>query len=191
MIPPLPRLAGPRTRTLEIAQSGASERTIPAQAVPCPYTSPSSSSSTWAVVSSAAVTLTARSSPPTIGWEASTPLSRMQTRAPSPVEPPRAHSRLTSNGHSDGSEIASASVPARLLEGSGSAAPAIGGPSVYASSLFPAAAGGKLLRRERRGASGRVPRPTAGRSFGRDGRGGGGAGRRIDAQTAAADGMKR
>ena len=34
----------PSTRTLEILDSGASARTIPAQAVPCPETSPSVSS---------------------------------------------------------------------------------------------------------------------------------------------------
>ncbi len=32
--PPLPVKPAPRTRTLTISQSGASERTIPAQAVP-------------------------------------------------------------------------------------------------------------------------------------------------------------
>ena len=45
---PLPRFAGPSTRTLSISHPGASERMIPAHAVPCPNTSPSVSSTTVA-----------------------------------------------------------------------------------------------------------------------------------------------
>ena len=41
---------------------------------------------------------TALSSSPTSGWVASTPESRMQTRTPSPVAPPSAHSRVTRSG---------------------------------------------------------------------------------------------
>ena len=43
---PLPVAPAPSTRTLCSAQSGASARTMPAQAVPCPHTSPSSSGTT-------------------------------------------------------------------------------------------------------------------------------------------------
>src|SRR3954453_23335741 len=79
--------------------SGASERTIPAQAVPWPQRSPSASSAT-ATSSSSRATATAPSSSPTSGWPASTPLSRMQTRTPLPVAPPQAQSRVTCSGQS-------------------------------------------------------------------------------------------
>ena len=117
-IAPLPRLALPRTRTAEIRDPGASDRTIPAQAVPCPNTSPSSSSTTSMSSADVPVTVTARSTPPTMGWSASTPLSSRQTRTPSPVEPPIAQSRVTSKGHLEASEMAPTSWERRVYEGS-------------------------------------------------------------------------
>ncbi len=47
---PAPVAPAPRTRTLCSLQAGAIERTIPAQAVPCPQTSPLSSSTIAIVV---------------------------------------------------------------------------------------------------------------------------------------------
>ena len=108
----------PSTRTLEMLTLGASERTMPAHAVPCPETSPSVSSSAITSSSSPTEIVTALSSSPTSGWLASTPESRMQTRAPSPVEPPHAHSRVTRSGHSEGSEMRSTASFGRLQAGS-------------------------------------------------------------------------
>ena len=87
MFPP-PVNPAPSTRTEWISASGASARTIPAQAVPCPQTSPSRSLATKVMPSSFFATATALSTWPTFGCEASTPLSRMQTRTPFPVAPP-------------------------------------------------------------------------------------------------------
>ena len=71
---------------------------MPAQAVPCPTVSPSSSSSTIVSPSAPSEIATAPSTSPTSGCPASMPLSTMQTRAPAPVEPPQAHSRVTRSG---------------------------------------------------------------------------------------------
>src|SRR5215210_2353434 len=115
---PLPLKPAPRTRALIRVQSGASARTIPAQAVPCPQRSPSvsSTSSIWSS-SPTRLKATAWSILPTSGWPASTPLSRMQTRTPWPVEPPQAHSRVTRSGHLSPIEIWSAPPAARLQAG--------------------------------------------------------------------------
>src|SRR5215207_9587873 len=99
---PLPVNPAPRTRTLKSSQSFAIERTIPAQAVPWPQRSPSTSSTTEISSPSPTSTATAPASSPTSGWSASIPLSRMQTRTPLPVDPPHAHSRVTRPGHARG-----------------------------------------------------------------------------------------
>ena len=117
MFPP-PVKPAPSTRTLWISASGASERTMPAQAVPWPQTSPSRSLATNRRPSSSFETATALSTWPTSGCEASTPLSRMQTRTPLPVEPPQAHSRVTSAGQSASSAISFAAPAGRLQAGS-------------------------------------------------------------------------
>src|SRR6266516_2984834 len=114
---PLPLKPAPSTRTLWRPTFGARARTIPAQAVPWPQRSPSASSFTSIRPSSVFMTATAPSSSPTSGWPRSTPLSRMQTRAPSPVEPPQAHSRVTRSGHSTPIAIRSAEPAGRLQAG--------------------------------------------------------------------------
>ena len=100
------------------SHSGASRRTMPAHAVPCPETSPSVSSSAMTSSSSPIEMTTALSSSPTSGCVASTPESRMQTRTPSPVAPPSAHSRVTRSGQSAGSAIRSTASFGRLQAGS-------------------------------------------------------------------------
>ena len=120
--PPLPVNPAPSTRTLTSSQSGASDRTIPAQAVPCPQRSPSTSSATTTSSPGPTETATERCTSPTSGCPESTPLSRMQTRTPFPVEPPQAQSRVTSPGHSKGSSMRSAPPAGRLQAGRSSSA---------------------------------------------------------------------
>ena len=98
---PLPRVAGAEhAHARQSSHSGASERMIPAHAVPWPQRSPS-----VVVVRRHLVVVSRRPRPsaapsPTSGWSSSTPLSRMQTRTPAPVAPPNAHSRVTGSGQS-------------------------------------------------------------------------------------------
>src|SRR5262249_37857958 len=106
-------------------------RTMPAHAVPWPQRSPSLSGSTYASPSSPIVTATARSTSPTSSWAGSTPLSRMQTRTPAPVESAIAQSRVTRSGHSAGSRIRSPASAGRLHAGIGS------GSGARAASLTP------------------------------------------------------
>ena len=91
-----------------------------AHAVPWPQTSPASSSSISGLPSASAVTTTALVTPPTEGWAASMPLSRMQTVTPAPVEPLQAHSRVTSAGQVCCATIPAAAVAGRLHAGSSS-----------------------------------------------------------------------
>ena len=70
--------------------------------------------------SSSRRTATERSTRPTSGWSSSTPLSRMQTRTPAPVEPPHAHSRVTCSGRVTGTRIRSTASAGRLQAGSSS-----------------------------------------------------------------------
>src|SRR5213075_424107 len=97
-------------------QAGATYRTTPAHAVPCPQTSPSSSGTIAISLLSSSLTATALSSGATSGCEASTPLSRMQTDAPAPVDPPKAHSRVGGLGQSFVS-IVRASAAGKLQAG--------------------------------------------------------------------------
>src|SRR4051794_6395732 len=115
----LPVYPAPSTRTLVSSHSGASIRTMPAHAVPCPQRSPASSSAIT-MPSSDFVTATERCTSPTSGWASSTPLSRMQTRTPAPVAPPQAHSRETSGGHGEWTRSASSAEAGRLQAGSSS-----------------------------------------------------------------------
>ena len=66
--PPLPVKPAPSTRTLMSSQSGASDRTIPAHAVPWPQRSPSVSSSTITSSSGPSETATECWISPTSGW---------------------------------------------------------------------------------------------------------------------------
>src|SRR2546421_202664 len=100
--------------------SGASARTTPAQAVPWPQRSPSSSSTTCSAPSSSLTTATEWSTRPTSGWSSSMPLSRMHTRTPAPVEPPHAHSRVTCSGSVTGRRIRSTASAGKLQAGSSS-----------------------------------------------------------------------
>ena len=102
---PFPVTSSPRTRTLVSDTSGAMLRTIPAQAVPCPDASPSSSSTTLRPPLSSGTTATARSMQPTAGCAASTPLSTIATVTPVPVEPSNAHSRVSRQGQSGGASV--------------------------------------------------------------------------------------
>ena len=141
MAAPLPVQPAPSTRTLATVHSGASERTIPAHAVPCPQRSPSTSSATTASSFSSREIVTALSSPPTSGWSASTPESRMHTRTPAPVDPPHAHSRVTRSGHSTGSAIRSTASFGRLHAGRDS--------PVYSAACAATSVTGRMLVRVR------------------------------------------
>src|SRR2546428_546895 len=124
---------------------------MPAQAVPCPATSPSASGST--IVSSPSMRIATDScTAPTSGWPGSMPLSRMHTRTPAPVAPPHAQSRVTCSGQSRGSAIRSTASAGRLQAGSGSLMA-----EAYEVLVAPVrerpillAAGGRAIRRVRR-----------------------------------------
>ena len=120
-LPPLPRApstAHARDRAVR------SERTDdPAHAVPCPATSPTSSSSMPESTVPPADTTTARSRLPMSGCFASTPLSTMHTLAPAPAEPSQAHSEGYALGPVARERNGLRHWRARLHAGSGCTAP--------------------------------------------------------------------
>src|SRR5712691_63106 len=118
-IGPDPVKPAPSTRTLTSSQSGARPRMIPAQPVPCPHESPSSSGPTTGSPSSPIETATASEIGPTFGWSGWTPLSRTQTRTSLPVAPSSAHSRVTRSGHSKVSRMRSIASAGSDHAGSG------------------------------------------------------------------------
>src|SRR4051812_1573551 len=90
---PLPRRSAPRTRTEMMSTSGARPTMMPAHAVPWPNRSTASSGTTCASSLMISTATLSTNRPATLGWLPSTPLSRMATVTPAPVEPPHAHSR--------------------------------------------------------------------------------------------------
>src|SRR5262245_28273059 len=114
---PEPVESAPSTRTLVSSTSGASERMMPAQAVPCPFRSPPSSSSTE-ISSSWETTATERAMPPTSGCSRSIPESTTATRTPRPVAPSNAHSRVIPAGQAGARR--SSAPDGRLQAGSSS-----------------------------------------------------------------------
>src|SRR5579884_2619146 len=168
------REPGPSTRTLHSSQAGATERMIPAHAVPWPATSPSASAATTGSPPGVLSTATARWRPPTSSWSPSTPLSRTATRTPAPSAPPHAHSRSIGCGRRRGRPRARGSSRRRLQAGSPSSRVSARSPAAVGSLAMPTPSPSMADSIPRRPGCPRAGGSARGRRGGPDGPGRGG-----------------